>query len=198
MFTWGLKMLSTRESRGPQLQETAEVALDNVLATIEKAIKERTELDEIFNSLNTPKMVNANSVATLATSEANKEVDQQAGGVGNAIFNGLRSHVQADITRKAHSLVGPSKQTPEIPETGNDPLAPLNFAEPTTYEGPARQERPAPALSQEQRPGESSTLLPELKSSEYHLAALLAAIRPAPAAEAKPEIKSYSLTGLAA
>jgi len=191
-------MLSTRESRGPQLQETAEVALDNVLATIEKAIRERTELDEIFNSLSTPKMVNANSVATLATSEANKEVDQQAGGVGNAIFNGLRSHVQSDISRKAHGIVGPNKEALESLEAGNAPLAPLHFAEATTHEGPTGQKKPAPASIQEQRPEESSTLLPELKSSGYHLAALLAAIRPTIDAEVKPERKSYSLTGLAA
>gem|GEM_PF-4794103 len=191
-------MLSTQErDRGAQLQETAEVALENVLSTVEKAINERRELDEIFASLNTPKMVSANTVASLATPEANQEVDQKAGGVGNAF--GPRLCVQSILAQRSRGLAGPDQQSNESQEIVRDPLASSQSADPATDKGLIGIARPSPTSAPEETK-QQRPIFPELAPIQDHLAALLAAIRPAtnPDPTPTPEKKTYSLTGLAA
>lgn len=189
-------MLTTQQrDSGPRLQETAEVALGNVLSAVEKAIDERRELDDIFNSLNTPKMVSANTIAALATPEANKNVDQKAGGVGNAF--GPRLYVQSLIAQRSNGLTGPNTEAQEPPGIVAGPLDSFQSAEPVTARGLTEPTIALPRSELVPIREQGLPIFTALKTPQDHLAALLAAIRPADQ-EQQEAPKRRSLTGLAA
>lgn len=189
-------MLTTQQREsGPWLHETAEGALDNVLSAVEKAINERRELDDVFSSLNTPQMVSANTIAALATPEANKNVDQKAGGIGNAF--GPRLYVQSLIAQRSNGLTGPNTEAQESQGIVTGPIDSFQSSEPITDRGLTD---PAVAVPGSELVPIREQVLPiftALKTPQDHLAALLAAIRPAEQ-EQQEAPKRHSLTGLAA